>query len=255
MAESAGLTAISTALVPNVLTPHAPDPPDGAGIDADEEAWRMGVQAEAEAQPLGSALIDAGLRLYSMLDGEWHNVYVEAYNERSGRHRVRCESSTILYRDVPASHDHCCPIMLSHHARCFPYLLQIPTARKCGICCATSDGCRPQNPKTDRSRRRELGLVARSGGGRAGPPARLLRGWRPDSLHRKRPGVTRTMMAVTMCSSHPMTMTITATRTTTSTEKHRRENERVKARGVLMPRRRVKEAPAPQRRAPAARHL
>ena len=118
MAESAGLTAISTALVPNVLTPHAPDPPDGAGIDADEEAWRMGVQAEAEAQPLGSALIDAGLRLYSMLDGEWHNVYVEAYNERSSRHRVRCEPSTILNREVSASHDHdhCCPIMLSHHA-------------------------------------------------------------------------------------------------------------------------------------------
>ena len=119
MAACTGLTAI--ALVPNVPTLNAPDPPDGAGIDADEQAWRMGVQAEAEAQPLGSALIDAGLRLYSMLDGEWHNVYVEAYNERSSRHRVRCESCTILYRDVPASHDHdhCCPIMLSHHACCF----------------------------------------------------------------------------------------------------------------------------------------
>ena len=69
-----------------------------ADHDEDEAAWSSGRQAEAEARQVdGAALIDAGLRLYSMLDGQWHSVFVEAFNERSGRHRVHYPDGTQLW--------------------------------------------------------------------------------------------------------------------------------------------------------------
>lgn len=67
-------------------------PGAAADADEDEEAWAQGAQAEVMAtQPVGAELLDAGLRIYSMLDGQWHDVFVEAYNERNGSHRVKCE--------------------------------------------------------------------------------------------------------------------------------------------------------------------